>query len=100
MKNVVKKSQTFDQVRAAFKNAKAARLQTMGFFIYGMPGETAATMDKTTELALELDPDLAHFMIASPYPGTALWETVQRNGKLHAQGWSDLAIQSDHAHFD
>jgi len=100
LKNVVKKSQTFDQVRAAFKNAKAARLQTMGFFIYGMPGETAATMDKTTELALELDPDLAHFMIASPYPGTALWETVQRNGKLHAQGWSDLAIQSDHAHFD
>ena len=100
LKNVVKKSQTFDQVRAAFKNAKAAGLQTMGFFIYGMPGETAETMDKTTELALELDPDLAHFMIASPYPGTVLWDTVQRQGKLYAQDWADLAIQSDHAHFD
>lgn len=100
LKNVVKKSQTFEQVRAAFKNAKAARLQTMGFFIYGMPGETAETMDRTTALALELDPDLAHFMIASPYPGTALWDAVQRQGKLHAQDWRDLAIQSDHAHFD
>lgn len=100
LKNVVKKSQTFDQVRAAFKNAKAAGLQTMGFFIYGMPGETAETMDKTTQLALELDPDLAHFMIASPYPGTVLWDTVQREGKLYAQDWRDLAIQSDHAHFD
>ena len=37
-------------------------------------------MDKTTALALELDPDLAHFMIAAPYPGTALWETVKRDG--------------------
>jgi radical SAM superfamily enzyme YgiQ (UPF0313 family) len=100
LKRVVKKSQTFEQVRSAFKNAKAAGLQTMGFFIYGMPGETAETMDKTTQLALELDPDLAHFMIASPYPGTVLWDTVQRDGKLYAQDWSDLAIQSDHAHFD
>jgi len=100
LKRVVKKSQTFDQVRAAFKNAKAAGLQTMGFFIYGMPGETAETMDKTTQLALELDPDLAHFMIAAPYPGTVLWDTVQREGKLYARDWRDLAIQSDHAHFD
>lgn len=100
LKRVVKKSQTFEQVRAAFKNARAAGLQTMGFFIYGMPGEDEATMEKTTLLALELDPDLAHFMIASPYPGTALWETVQREGKLYAKTWSDLAIQSDHAHFD
>lgn len=100
LKRVVKKSQTFDQVRSAFKNAKAAGLQTMGFFIYGMPGETAETMDKTTALALELDPDLANFMIASPYPGTVLWETVERDGSLYAKDWRDLAIQSDHAHFD
>lgn len=100
LKRVVKKSQTMQQVRDAFKNARAAGLQTMGFFIYGMPGEDAGTMDKTTDLALELDPDLAHFMIAAPYPGTALWETVKRDGKLYAQTWSDLTIQSDHAHFD
>jgi len=100
LKRVVKKSQTFEQVRGAFRNAKAAGLQTMGFFIYGMPGETAATMDKTTQLALELDPDLAHFMIAAPYPGTALWDTVSSQGKLYAQSWRELAIQSDHAHFD
>lgn len=100
LKNVVKKAQTLTQVRDAFKHARAAGLQTMGFFIYGMPGEDAATMDKTTDLALELDPDLAHFMIAAPYPGTALWETVKRDGKLYARTWSDLAIQSDHAHFE
>ncbi len=100
LKRVVRKSQTFDQVRAAFRNAKAAGLETMGFFIFGMPYETEETMEKTIQLALELDPDLANFMIAAPYPGTEMWNLLQREGKIYAQDWGQLAIHSDHAHFE
>jgi radical SAM superfamily enzyme YgiQ (UPF0313 family) len=100
LRNVVRKGQTLEQVRGAFRNAKAARLQTMGFFIYGMPGESEETMEKTTRLALELDPDLANFMMATPYPGTELWHTVESGGKLYIEDWHELAIQSDHAHFE
>jgi len=99
LKRVVKKSQTFDQVRTAFKNARKAGLQTMGFFIFGMPQETEATMEKTIQLALELDPDLAHFMIAAPYPGTELWKLVEKEGILFSHNWDDYAIQADKAHF-
>jgi len=99
LKRVIKKSQTFDQVRAAFKNARNAKLQTMGFFIFGMPQETEATMEKTIRLALELDPDLAHFMIAAPYPGTELWKLVEKEGILFSHNWDDYAIQADKAHF-
>jgi radical SAM superfamily enzyme YgiQ (UPF0313 family) len=100
LKRVVKKSQTQDQVRAAFRNAKAAGLQTMGFFIYGMPDETEETMEKTTRFAIELDPDLANFMMAAPYPGTEMWDMIKSNGKIFAESWQDLAIHSDHAHFE
>ncbi len=100
LKRVVKKSQTLEQVRSAFRNAKAAGLQTMGFFIYGMPNETEETMEKTTRFALELDPDLANFMMAAPYPGTELWKMIERGGKVFAQSWRELAIHSDHAHFE
>ena len=31
-------------------------------------------MDTTLEFALELDPDLAHFFVMTPTPGTELWE--------------------------
>ena len=99
LKRVVKKSQTLDQVRAAFKNAKAAGLQTMGFFIYGMPGETEETMEKTTQFALELNPDLANFMIAAPFPGTELWKLIEKEGILFSHTWDDYAIHSDKAHF-
>jgi radical SAM superfamily enzyme YgiQ (UPF0313 family) len=99
LKTVIRKSQTLDMVRHAFKNAKAAGLQTMGFFIFGMPHETEETMEKTIRLALELDPDLAHFMIAAPYPGTELWKLVQKEGILFSHNWDDYAIQADKAHF-
>jgi radical SAM superfamily enzyme YgiQ (UPF0313 family) len=99
LKRVIKKSQTFDQVRAAFRNARKAKLQTMGFFIFGMPQETEETMEKTIRLALELDPDLAHFMIAAPYPGTELWKLVEKEGILFSHNWDDYAIQADKAHF-
>lgn len=100
LKTVVRKSQTLAQARAAFRNARAAKLETMGFFIYGLPGESIETMERTTRFALELDPDVANFMLATPYPGTELWERVQAGGKLYAQNWADLAIQSDHPHFE
>ncbi len=100
LKRVIKKAQTIDMVRQAFRNAKAAGLQTMGFFIFGMPEETEETMEKTIRLALELDPDLAHFMIAAPYPGTELWKLVEREGILLSQSWDDYAIQADKAHFE
>lgn len=101
LRHVIKKGQTVDMVRQAFKWATQARLQTMGFFIFGMPGETEESMEKTIRLALELDPDLAHFMMAAPFPGTEMWETLKQHGNIFADtmDWSQLAIQDNKAHF-
>jgi anaerobic magnesium-protoporphyrin IX monomethyl ester cyclase len=101
LRHVIKKGQTVDMVRDAFRWAKNAGLQTMGFFIFGMPGETEESMEKTIRLALELDPDLAHFLMAAPFPGTEMWETLEKHGQVfsHNMDWSQLAIQDDKAHF-
>ncbi len=100
LKHVIKKSQTLDMVRDAFRWAKAAGLETMGFFIFGMPYETEETMERTIQFALELDPDLANFMLAAPFPGTELWNMVlESGGKILVENWQDLAIHSDHARF-
>jgi anaerobic magnesium-protoporphyrin IX monomethyl ester cyclase len=99
LNQVIKKGQTVETARRAFAQAKKAGLQTMGFFIFGIPGETEETMEKTIRLALELEPDLAHFMMAVPYPGTEMWETLERAGSIAIQDWGELAIQDDKAHF-
>jgi len=96
----IKKQQTIDEVRRAFADARAAGLQTMGFFIFGLPGETEDTMEDTIQLALELDPDLANFMIAAPYPGTEMYEMILEGGRLFTRDWSDFAIHDEQARFE
>ena len=96
----MKKKQTIDEVRQAFTWAKEAGLQTMGFFIFGLPTETEETMEDTIRLALELDPDLGNFMMAAPFPGTELYDIVQREGRLLDAGWADAAIHDECAHFE
>jgi anaerobic magnesium-protoporphyrin IX monomethyl ester cyclase len=96
----IKKHQTLDDVRRAFKESRAAGLQTMGFFIFGLPADNEATMDDTIRFALELEPDLANFMIAAPYPGTELWQIARRDGRLFSLDWRDYAIHDEKARYE
>jgi len=96
----IKKKQTIDEVRLAFDNSHKAGLETMGFFIFGLPGETEETMEDTINLALELEPDLANFMIAAPYPGTEMYTMILKNGRLFSDDWRDFAIHDEKARFE
>jgi anaerobic magnesium-protoporphyrin IX monomethyl ester cyclase len=98
--DTMKKGQTIDDVREAFRNARQAGLQTIGFFIFGLPGENEETMDDTIRLALELDPDLANFMIAAPFPGTEQYKMVLEGGNLFSHDWRDFAIHDEKARFE
>jgi anaerobic magnesium-protoporphyrin IX monomethyl ester cyclase len=96
----IKKQQTVDEVRRAFANAKKVGLETMGFFIFGLPADTEETMEDTIRLALELDPELANFMIAAPYPGTEMYDIILQEGHLFSQDWADFAIHDEKARFE
>jgi anaerobic magnesium-protoporphyrin IX monomethyl ester cyclase len=97
---VVDKHLTLDQVRSAFRAARAVGLETIGFFIIGLPGETEATMDDTIRLACELDPLVANFSIATPFPGTQMYDTVKAQGSLLAETWDDFVFFEGKARFE
>jgi len=97
---IMKKNQTIEDVREAFHNARQAGLQTIGFFIFGLPGENEETMEDTIRLSLELDPDLANFMLAAPFPGTELYQMILDGGNLFSHDWRDFAIHDEKARFE
>ncbi len=97
---VVDKHLTLQQVRSAFKAARAVGLETIGFFIIGLPGETEETMDDTIRFACELDPVVANFSIATPFPGTQMYETVKAQGHLLAETWDDFVFFEGKARFE
>ncbi|MEZ5318019.1 MAG: radical SAM protein [Vicinamibacterales bacterium] len=78
------------KIRAALQNMRAAGIRSFGFFILGYPGDTPASLDRTIDYALELDPDFANFYPAVPYPGTELHEKARRAGWLASDDWSRM----------
>lgn len=89
-----------DKAREAFALSRRHDFQILAFFIIGFPDETREEIEDTIRLAIELNPDFVEFMMATPYPGTALfrelpqpttsipwealyqWETVIQNSRL------------------
>lgn len=72
--NTLKKGINITQIRNAYKWTHNAGIKSVGSFIFGNPKETQETMDKTLDFAIELDPDIAHFFVMAPLPGTELYE--------------------------
>ncbi|OGR42321.1 MAG: hypothetical protein A2X35_01045 [Elusimicrobia bacterium GWA2_61_42] len=75
------------QVRSAVAMAKKAGLETCGFFMFGLPGETEETMQKTISLALELDLDWAKASIMVPLPETKIFRELDKAGKIKLRDW-------------
>lgn len=97
----IDKRVTHAQIRAAFKSAKKVGLETVGFFIIGLPGDNAETMEKTIRLACELDPLVANFSMLTPYPGTKVWEQVHRSGgRMLVKDWQDYVFFEGKARYE
>jgi radical SAM superfamily enzyme YgiQ (UPF0313 family) len=67
-----------DQVCRAFALTVGAGILARAYFIYGSPGESAATIQATLDLMEEIQPLGAVFYILDIFPGTALYEDFKR----------------------
>ena len=77
-------------IQAKFvKNAHELGLLVHGCFMVGFPGETRETMNKTLQLAFEVEPDSAQFYPVMPYPGTGAYDFYQRNGYLATENFRE-----------
>jgi len=98
--SVIGKQLTLEQVRAAFKAAKEVGMETIGFFMIGLPGETEENMDETIRFAIELDPVVANFSMAVPFPGTEMSRIVKEKGRLLVKDYDDFAFFEGRASFE
>lgn len=79
-----------EQASRAVALAKKAGIRTAGHFIFGLPGETEASMQKTARLARGLGLDVAQFYCAVPFPGSRLYEEAVQEGWLRPGDFSSL----------
>lgn len=92
--NTIGKNITLDKVRHAAKLLKKAKIERLGFFILGLPGETEKTMEDTINFAKELKLDFAKTGIVSPFPGTPLYEKWEKEGRILSRNWSEYIFHA------
>lgn len=89
LKNI-KKGITLEQCREALKISNDLGFRTLAFFMFGNPGETKESIEKTISFAKELKPDLAFFNSLIPYPGTEVYDTHYKSKFEGSEKWEDF----------
>jgi radical SAM superfamily enzyme YgiQ (UPF0313 family) len=90
---------TMEKIRQAVHNARAAGIGTLsGFFMLGTPWDTEKSMQDTIEFAKSLPLDFAQFAIATPYPGTEMYEMVKDT--MYKVPYSDYGTHEGMVYFE
>jgi radical SAM superfamily enzyme YgiQ (UPF0313 family) len=58
-----------------------------GSFVFGMDEDDAAVFDRTVEWAIGQGVETATYHILTPYPGTALFARMEKEGRLRHREW-------------
>jgi hopanoid biosynthesis associated radical SAM protein HpnJ len=88
LKNI-EKGATVEQAVTFMKNCKKLGILVHGDYIFGLPGETRETIERTMKFAEELDCETIQVSIAHPYPGTAFNDYLLKHGYLTEHEMSD-----------
>jgi len=80
--NAIKKGITVQQIRNAVSMAKKAGLTVYTPFLFGIPGQTFEDGLRTIEFACELAPDIANFHAITPFPGSELYDNLDKYGTM------------------
>ena len=80
LNNVIGKRLNLKEAVATCELAHRAGLLVHANFMMGFPFETSENRARTAEFARRLDADSFSISLATPLPGTAMWDVAQHNG--------------------
>jgi len=78
-----------EDANRAVKLLKENGIFSQAMFIIGERKDSKESIASLREYANDLDPDLAIFMILTPFPGTEIFETAKRNGWIEDYNWAN-----------
>ncbi|MDD5178601.1 MAG: radical SAM protein, partial [Candidatus Nanoarchaeia archaeon] len=79
---IIKKPLNLKLVEPLVRKAKSLGIRVYSFFVVGLPGETKENIKETFKFAAKVPFDGADFSIATPLPGSELYEIVSQKGYL------------------
>lgn len=93
--DIMERKFTLEEVEQVCDWCRGINLMVHPNFIIGNPGETIETIDQSINFAKKLYCHYPIFMTMVPYPGTKLWDTVDRYGKLTTDNFDYFTFGSE-----
>jgi len=91
--NLQQKDCTLEQIRAAVKMTNAAGIDSRGYFIIGLPGDTRKTILETIKFGKSLHLKNAAIFLYVPFPGTFERKyKLEDYGEVLIKDWDDYVV--------
>jgi len=78
-----------DDIRSTVKQIQANRLRVKGLFMMGLPGETEASIQKTSDYVMSLDLDDMNMSKFTPFQGAPIFSRIHEFGTFE-QDWKKM----------
>jgi anaerobic magnesium-protoporphyrin IX monomethyl ester cyclase len=78
-----------DQTGDAVRLMKRSGIFAQTTFVIGHRDDTHKTLSDLREFINSIDPDLAIFMVLTPFPGTDVYEEARKNGWIEDSNWAN-----------
>ncbi len=80
--DIIKKNTSLDKVKAGLAACHKAGIESLGTFIFGLPGETFEEGMQTIDFACTQPISFAKFFSLGVHPGTPLYDNLEQYGTL------------------
>lgn len=87
----INKGLILDRTKNVLSLTRKAKIQTKGYFIIGLPGESLETIQETIDFAKQSDLDIFQMSFMSPFPGTQLYDAAGQYGEFN-KDWDNTNI--------
>lgn len=91
LKGVSKGQFGWERTKKVMALTKAAGINTIANFMFGLPDDTVESMKKTLALAREMEPEFINFNCTMAYPGSKLYQSCIEKGVKLPDSWLGYA---------
>ena len=101
LKEIIKKPVKLNHAKNMLDKARSLGMDTTTLWVIGSPGETWEEIRSTIKVAEEMDADYTKINVATPYPGTELFDMAVQGGYLSDDfnfddlGWGQATISTE-----
>jgi len=92
--SIGKKTNIANEYISGIKKIKNYGMMPLGLFMFGFDTDTKSVFDSTINAIYDWGLDKAGFAIITPFPGTKLYDELEKNSRILTKDWSKYNLKN------